>query len=85
MLEDSTEGPPEAIGNVARDLLRNARPDQNGLSWRVEGWRLTAYTADRGNEREMARLWKLWWKHVENESVFFGVPDDGVFVAAQKM
>lgn len=78
------EGPPESVGNVARDLLQHARPDQNGLSWRVEGWKLTAHTADPGNETEIARLWRLWWEYVEKDAVFFGVPDGGVFVAAQK-
>ena len=78
------DAPPEAVGEVARRMLQEAKSTYSSSSRTVEGWKLTSHAVHPENETDMARLWNVWWEYSQKDAVFFGVPDGGAFVAAQK-
>lgn len=82
---DPAGGPPEIVGEEARRMLQEAMAQRSGCSRTVEGWNLTSHAAHLEDETNMAKLWNAWWEYAQRGTVFFGIPDGGAFVAAQKM
>ncbi len=78
------DGPPETVGEEARRMLEEIKNTHSSSSKTLEGWTLTSHAVHPENETDLARLWNVWWEYSLKGAVFFGVPDRGAFVAAQK-